>query len=172
MPTNNTETAASGFDRHDDPTRATMLLAFVQPPTAVWEDKRDGQWLSERSAPAQSAIDGVEHAAGRDQIVGRAMGTASPATLGYMLETLMHPIFRRHRRRTPLVSQPFRQRTGLGACRSHRQAAVRHLADERCRWRWVTDPPQSAAGAGSVACREATSRCCARFGSSRPTGRS
>ena len=159
-PTNNTETAASGFDRHDDPDASyDATFAPVQPPTAVWEDKRDGQWLSELLGIPQSAIDGVEHAAGRDQIVGRAMGTALwPATLGYMLETLMHPIFSGD---TVDGLRWFHNHfvSGRGwvpAVRIGKQPYGILPTSAMRRWRWVTDQlavPAAGAGAPSPAGR-------------------
>ena len=166
-------------------------FAPVQPPTAVWEDKRDGQWLSELLGIPQSAIDGVEHAAGRDQIVGRAMGTALwPATLGYMLETLMHPIFSGD---TVDGLRWFHNHfvSGRGwvpAVRVGKQPYGILPTSAMRRWRWVTDQlavPAAGAGAPSPAGRllvpllrdasaardrlgghESTSVCC------QPTGRS
>jgi len=103
-PTNNTDRAGSGFSRADDAddsfndyfrnatqgTDADSLFAEVDDPL----QKRDGQWLAELLGIDPSLLKKVRHSDGTDQCEARAMNTALwPATLGYWMETMMHPVF-------------------------------------------------------------------------------
>ena len=94
--TNNTESANAGYDRLDDP-GASFEATFLTPRVVrerSWDTKSDGQWIAELLGLDVSVIDGVERSTGRDQIVARAINSALwPSTLGYTLETLLHPLF-------------------------------------------------------------------------------
>jgi hypothetical protein len=94
-PTNNTEAAASGYGRQDDPDQSfddRKTPRFVASPD--WLDKRDGQWLAEYLGVDPSLFQHVHHADMTDQLAARAMNTALwPATLGYWMETMMAPVF-------------------------------------------------------------------------------
>jgi len=96
-PTNNTEGLPSGLDRLDD-ADASYDYVFGDTatitPTPVWADKQDGQWLAECLGIDPSVIEGIAGAGLTDQSEARAMNTALwPATLGYFLESMMHPLF-------------------------------------------------------------------------------
>lgn len=101
-PTNNTEsgnveTGSSGFSRAED---ADDSFAYYFKEKAQfeltddWFQKRDGQWLAEYLGIDAALLQKVNHAAGRDQLEARAMNVALwPATFGYFMETMMHPVF-------------------------------------------------------------------------------
>ena len=96
-PTNNTEQAGSGFDRADD-ADASYEWWFGDSPGLVdqdrWSRKRDGQWLAETIGLDPAIFATVPGARGTDQAEARAANTAVwPATWGYFLETMMHPVF-------------------------------------------------------------------------------
>ncbi|HEX8149789.1 MAG TPA: hypothetical protein VF591_21595 [Pyrinomonadaceae bacterium] len=97
--TNNTEEAGSGFTRTAD-ADASYDDNFGPPAGDLsvgpdeWSKKRDGQWLAEYLGIDPDALSHVRHADGTDQSEARAMNVALwPATLGYMMETMMQPVF-------------------------------------------------------------------------------
>lgn len=96
-PTNNTEGLPSGLDRLDDADASydhVFRGVATITSTPVWADKHDGQWLAECLGIDASVIDGIVGAGLTDQSEARAMNTALwPATLGYFLESMMHPLF-------------------------------------------------------------------------------
>ncbi len=99
-PTNNTEQAASGTRRGDDPD-ATWRDPFAPAPAfATSTDPRnwcDGEWLAQWLAVDPAVIAPLPGAAGHDQLEARAMQTALwPATFGSMLGTLMQPVLGDH----------------------------------------------------------------------------
>jgi hypothetical protein len=96
-PTNNTDRAASGFDRQESSdqsfadNKASLSLAETS-----WLDKRDGQWLAEYLGVSSSLFENVHGADFTDQRAGRAMNMALwPATLGYWMESMMTGVFTR-----------------------------------------------------------------------------
>jgi hypothetical protein len=96
-PTNNTEGEGAAFSWVEDPD-ATFDTVFKQ--RAAFEDsddafeRRDGQWLATHLGIDPEVVRLVAHADGRDQGEARAMNTALwPATLGYMMEEMMTPLF-------------------------------------------------------------------------------
>jgi len=99
-PTNNTdsEAPAAGYDRLDDPDAAydalfTDSVKLVGAPTDWWE-RRDGQWLADALGIGAEPFDSVPHAADMDLAEARAMNRALwPATFGYAMETMLHPVF-------------------------------------------------------------------------------
>lgn len=101
-PTNNTEAASSGYSRVDDADRSfehimtpTTTAPWVAPQD--WAHKLDGQWLAEQLGIDTAALELVAQSRGTDQREARAMNTALwPATLGYMMETMMFPVFAEH----------------------------------------------------------------------------
>jgi hypothetical protein len=95
-PTNNTEQVGSGVQRGDD-SDATFrdpfdpAPAFTPAPDPL--DRSDGEWLAQWLGVDPAVLAPVTGSAGRDQLEARAMQTALwPATLGYMLGTLMQPV--------------------------------------------------------------------------------
>lgn len=94
--TNNTEKEGSGYKTLDDPDvsfdnlRKEKLFDL----TTDWMAKKDGQWLSESLGISADVIQNVMNSDGTDQCEARAMNTALwPATMGYMMESLMQPVF-------------------------------------------------------------------------------
>jgi len=98
-PTNNTESADSGFTRSTDidasfddnfkPAREDFIVK-----TEEWAKKRDGQWLAEYLGINPKVFEKIRHSGGTDQREARAMNVALyPATLGYTMETMMQPVF-------------------------------------------------------------------------------
>jgi hypothetical protein len=98
-PTNNTEDADSGFTGADDADASyddyfTKDALFTE--TADWWSKSDGQWLAEALGIDSAALKKVRNSGGTDQAEARAMNAALwPATLGYTLATMLHPLFER-----------------------------------------------------------------------------
>jgi hypothetical protein len=99
-PTNNTEKGGAGFSFVDDPSKSFEPF-FKQKPLYEVEAnplaRRDGQWLADTLGIKQDLAQRIINADGTDQIESRAMNLALwPATLGYMMTTLMQPIFSSH----------------------------------------------------------------------------
>jgi hypothetical protein len=103
-PTNNTERNGAGFSRADDAdasfddnflkanqgSGADSLFAETDDPLL----KRDGQWLAEFLGIDTEVLKKVRHSDGTDQSEAKAMNIALwPATLGYMMDTMMRPVF-------------------------------------------------------------------------------
>jgi hypothetical protein len=94
-PTNNTEKGGAGFSQSQDADETfdnyVLNNIFFKVETD-WSLKRDGQWLAECLGIDYSALNNIPHADGTDQLEALAMNTALfPATLGYMLRTLLKP---------------------------------------------------------------------------------
>lgn len=96
-PTNNTDGQAAGFTRGDDADATydvwlgagSRLEDHPEP-----ERKQDGQWLAECLGIDAAVLATVPGVATTDQAEARAMNVALwPATWGYFLETMMHPLF-------------------------------------------------------------------------------
>ena len=103
-PTNNTERNGAGFSRADDadPSFDDYFLKAKQGPGAdslfaEIDDpllKRDGQWLAEFLGIDTDVLKKVRYSDGTDQSEAKAMNLALwPATLGYMMDTMMRPVF-------------------------------------------------------------------------------
>lgn len=97
-PTNNTDQVGAGFSRSedaDDSYDAVFGSTATENPFAETDvfRKRDGQWLAEALGIDLQMLRTVEGSDRTDQREARAMNTALwPATLGYSLETLLHPV--------------------------------------------------------------------------------
>jgi hypothetical protein len=95
-PTNNTDTATSGWARTDDVDASFAALgkATLFTETTSWLDKADGQWLAELLGISSATVQKLANSDGRDQADARAMNIALwPATLGYWMQTMMSPVF-------------------------------------------------------------------------------
>ncbi len=96
-PTNNTETGSAGYRRGEDAEAAYDALfgaAGQLKPTEDWWQRQDGQWLADALGVDWSVFDRVQHASGADFAEARALNRALwPATLGYAMETMLHPVF-------------------------------------------------------------------------------
>jgi len=96
-PTNNTGRTPSGFGREDE-AETSFAAVFERPadgvPSDDWLQKTDGQWLAELLGIDPKVLRQVQGADGTDQREARAMNIALwPATWGYHLHTMLHPIF-------------------------------------------------------------------------------
>jgi hypothetical protein len=94
-PTNNTEEGAAGYSRLEDADAAFATRGRGATFTATGDDatKPDGQWLSEMLGVDPASIHAIPHGDGTDQLEARAMaGALWPATWGYFLGAMMHPI--------------------------------------------------------------------------------
>jgi hypothetical protein len=96
-PTNNTEKKGAGFAFRDD-SDATYATLFKGDPeyTEVADPflRRDGQWLADVLGVSPALAKLIPNARGTDQSEGRSMQVALwPGTLGYMMRTLLSPIF-------------------------------------------------------------------------------
>ena len=95
-PTNNTEEVSSAFSRTDDADDSYDVFVknaaqFTPTPDPLL--KRDGQWFAEWLGLDPAAFQQVPNAGQADQCEARAMNTALwPATWGYYLERLLHPV--------------------------------------------------------------------------------
>jgi hypothetical protein len=104
-PTNNTEKKGAGFSRSDDADDsfdeifkakqgANRDALFTETSDPLL--KRDGQWLAESLGIDSDVLKNVRHSGGTDQSEAKAMNTALwPATLGYMMGSMMTPVFDR-----------------------------------------------------------------------------
>lgn len=96
-PTNNTESAASGYAFRDDADASFAAFVRNQPLYDVEPDvglRRDGQWLADLLALPHALVQQVPHADGFDRRDAMAMQTALwPATLGYMMKSELTSVF-------------------------------------------------------------------------------
>jgi len=96
-PTNNTEDESSGFTRTDEADRT--FDERLHPGTSLrssapWNEKLDGEWLADALGIDPAILYTVGGSRNTDQLEAQAMNTALwPATLGYSLETMLHPLF-------------------------------------------------------------------------------
>jgi hypothetical protein len=95
-PTNNTEDDDAGYRRHEDADAAYDALfdpTKKLTSSSDWWQRSDGHWLADALGVDLDVFDGVLNASGRDFAEARAMNRALwPATLGYTLETMLHPV--------------------------------------------------------------------------------
>ncbi len=94
--TNNTEREGAGYKSLDDPDVSFDIVHNGKLFELTNEVllKKDGQWLAESLGISDSVLQDVFNADGTDQCEARAMNTALwPATMGYMMDTLMQPLF-------------------------------------------------------------------------------
>jgi hypothetical protein len=96
-PTNNTEEERSGFMDVDDPAATFERYLKGKPAFASvgdWQDKRDGQWLSEWLGLDEALFQKLLHAERLDQADAINMNLALwPGTFGYAMEAMMSPVF-------------------------------------------------------------------------------
>lgn len=94
-PTNNTEAAPAGQDAREE-VDAALRTAFTPLAAAAagdWTVKTDGQWLAELVGIDPAVLAGAANADRTDQRDARAANLALwPATWGYYLQTMLHPI--------------------------------------------------------------------------------
>jgi hypothetical protein len=96
-PTNNSEAGGAGFSRAQEADETfdnyVQHKVFFDPILGSdWTQRKDGQWLAESLGISYSALANIPHTDGTDQAEAMAMNTALfPATLGYMLRTLLKP---------------------------------------------------------------------------------
>jgi len=96
-PTNNTENESSGFTRTEEADRT--FDERLHPGTDLrlnspWYERLDGEWLADALGIDPSLLNTVGGSRNTDQLEAHAMNVALwPATLGYSLETILHPIF-------------------------------------------------------------------------------
>ena len=94
--TNNTDSASSAFSLAEDAEasyevqqRGDLIVPNPDP-----DLRSDGQWLADYLGIDHSILNHTGGADGTDQLEARAMNAALwPGTLGYFLETMMHPLF-------------------------------------------------------------------------------
>jgi hypothetical protein len=96
-PTNNTETDGAGYTRGDDADESYDLLfgadAALTPETNWWK-RRDGEWLADALGIDWHVLDRIANVNRGDLAEARAMSRALwPATVGYAMETMLHPLF-------------------------------------------------------------------------------
>jgi hypothetical protein len=94
-PTNNTEGTDSGYRSTDDADASFDARRAGSPPSQPDPRLRtDGQWVTDLLGLPPDALAAVPGVGGLDQRDGRAMQTLLwPATMGYLLSTLLHPVF-------------------------------------------------------------------------------
>lgn len=96
-PTNNTESGSSGYAYVDDPNESfvTLKKGKLFDIETDWKKKKDGQWLAECLGISYDVVNKISNADLSDQAEARMMNTVLwPATAGYMMETLMQPVFK------------------------------------------------------------------------------
>lgn len=98
-PTNNTEQGGAGY-AHGEDADATFNDFFKSPVLYTPENnpllRRDGQWLADYLGLDPAVIQRIPGGGGTDQLEARAMNIALwNGTLGYMMDTMMAPLFDR-----------------------------------------------------------------------------
>jgi len=94
--TNNTDTTAAGHQNLDDADESFDDMKQSQLFTVETDPflKKDGQWLAESLGISYESLYKVKNSGFTDQLEGKAMNVALwPATMGYMMETMMQPVF-------------------------------------------------------------------------------
>ncbi|HST37833.1 MAG TPA: hypothetical protein VLK25_14545, partial [Allosphingosinicella sp.] len=98
-PTNNVEGEGAAYSWQEDPD-VSFDHYFPDPATPApaeptgWFDKSDGRWLAELLGLDPAALAAIPFYARRDLSEARAMNVALwPATLGYFMESMLHPVF-------------------------------------------------------------------------------
>ncbi|MEM7315939.1 MAG: hypothetical protein AAF497_22615, partial [Planctomycetota bacterium] len=93
--TNNTDGVGAGFETSATGDDESMRFEVGEPlfkTRTIWQQKRDGQILSDALGIDPAVLHHIEHADGFDRRDARAMNVALwPATLGYFLSELMSP---------------------------------------------------------------------------------
>lgn len=96
-PTNNTDGDSTAYSRGEDADAAydaNRQAAAAAAPPADWWERSDGRWLADMLGIDARVFDGVPNATRHDFSEARALNRALwPATFGYTLETMMHPVF-------------------------------------------------------------------------------
>jgi hypothetical protein len=96
-PTNNTDTEGAGYSSAENADAAFDSLftaAGAVTPSDDWWQRQDGQALSDALGIDPAIVDRIPHASGTDVREARAMNRVLwPATFGYALETMLHPVF-------------------------------------------------------------------------------
>lgn len=97
-PTNNTEGVPAADGRDDAAAEAMYDVLFTAEhrleSTPEWDKRQDGQWLADALGIDPSLFQDVAHASSRDFAEARAVNRLLwPATLGYTMETMLHPMF-------------------------------------------------------------------------------
>ena len=97
VPTNNTDQAGAGYSSSDNSDAAFDALFMPDGALTLSDDwwlRQDGQCLADALGIDPAVIDRVPHANGKDGVEARAMNRALwPATFGYAMETMLHPVF-------------------------------------------------------------------------------
>lgn len=94
--TNNTDTTGAGHQNLDDADESFNEMKQEQLFTVETDPflKKDGQWLAECLGISHEALYKVKNSGFTDQQESKAMNVALwPATMGYMMETMMQPVF-------------------------------------------------------------------------------
>ncbi|MEV6974062.1 hypothetical protein [Kitasatospora sp. NPDC093806] len=95
-PTNNTEQAPAGPAAGAGTATGPQSAAARQATPTGAGGRTDGQWFAELLGLDPAALVGLAHADATDQREARAANTALwPATWGYHLQTMLHPVFDR-----------------------------------------------------------------------------
>jgi hypothetical protein len=93
-PTNNTDDGGAGHSEDADTSYEHYFLKDGFTETDDWFLKQDGQCFADCLGVDSSVLKRVLHSDGTDQREARAMNVALwPATLGYMMNTMMWPVF-------------------------------------------------------------------------------
>lgn len=95
QPTNNVEGDAAAFGwREDADVSFDHYFGTPAPDPAGWFEKSDGRWLAELLGLDPAALAAIPYYGRHDVNDARAMNVALwPATLGYFMESMLHPIF-------------------------------------------------------------------------------
>ncbi|WP_295116481.1 hypothetical protein [uncultured Chitinophaga sp.] len=94
--TNNTESGEALHVNIDDTDESFALLkkGKLFEPETDWILKKDGQWLAESLGIGMDAVNKISNADQSDTAEARMMNVALwPATMGYMMESMMQPVF-------------------------------------------------------------------------------
>lgn len=98
-PTNNTESDSAAYSWVDNPDAAYDVVFKGKDAYSETDDpfeRRDGQWLAEALGIDDALMKRIPNAARSDQGQARAMNAALwPATLNYVMEEMMTPLFSR-----------------------------------------------------------------------------
>ncbi len=95
QPTNNVEDDQSAYSwREDSDVSFNHYFGEAPPDPTAWFEKRDGRWMAELLGLDPARLTTLPYYGRTDITDARAMNRALwPATIGYFMESMMHPVF-------------------------------------------------------------------------------
>ena len=154
QPTNNVEDDQSAYSwREDSDVSFDHYFGEAPPDPSAWFEKHDGRWLAELLGLDPARLATLPHYGRTDASDARAMNRALwPATIGYFMESMMHPVFDDGtiRQTRDFFNRHVVARGPIPAIRVGNQPYGILPATVRSRMSWLTRRGDDVAGQGSA----------------------